>query len=214
MKMNYVNDVSTFVDETGKSVVNSSAGIIKTDGKIGGSCGSFAAGSYLTIPSSSDWAFGDENFTIDYWFKPTVYDNTYEAYLECVGSWSIARMRTGYPGYGGLVYFYYAGKPTVYTNFAPTGVGSWVHFAVVRNGTSLLFFVNGALNATVPYNLGTISTTGTLRVSAPYDPYWVGSFRGNMNYLRIIKGHALWTSAFTPPSTYEDYYYFNSKKLL
>jgi hypothetical protein len=77
-------------------------------------------------------------------------------------------------------------------------LNKWSHVAVTRSGTTVRLFVNGVLDATT----GTVS--GTL---AGGDPLTIGSlgtielWNGQISNFRIVKGTALYTSTFTPPTS-------------
>ena len=76
----------------------------------------------------------------------------------------------------------------------------WVHYAATRSGTNLRLFANGQLvaSATDSTNIG----SNVLKIgrnaysgSAP-DTWWLGY----TSDLRIVKGTAVYTAAFTPPT--------------
>ena len=76
--------------------------------------------------------------------------------------------------------------------------GAWHHVALTRAGSSFRLFLNGALEASASsasplYN----DTTTQIYIGA----YGTGasSLSGNIDELRILKGLALYTAAFTPP---------------
>ena len=77
---------------------------------------------------------------------------------------------------------------------------TWYHVAVSRQGTALRMFVNGALVGSSS-NTANMSSSGALfigRINATYPAY---DWDGYIDELRITKGLARYTSAFTPPAT-------------
>ena len=84
------------------------------------------------------------------------------------------------------------------SNFTPN---TWYHFAAVRNSGTTSLYANGLLvsSASDSHNysaqaLSIATYGGTTSGSSSYD------FTGYISNLRILKGTALYTSAFTPPS--------------
>ena len=79
-------------------------------------------------------------------------------------------------------------------------VNSWSHVAATYDGATLRLFQNGVL--TTSLSSGSI-TNGTTAVSA-YIGNWSGgsrAFNGYISNARIVKGSAVYTSAFTPSTT-------------
>ena len=76
-------------------------------------------------------------------------------------------------------------------------IGSWTHLAISRVGTALKMFVNGAVGGSVT------NTTNFSDASLRY----IGAMSGNQYYfpgyisnVRIVKGVAVYTGTFTPPT--------------
>jgi len=77
-------------------------------------------------------------------------------------------------------------------------VGRWYHIAVVRSGTTLTLYVNGV----------SVGSYGSASTDLTYSgAYALGNFaglgyalNGYISNLRIVKGTAVYTSNFTPPS--------------
>jgi hypothetical protein len=76
----------------------------------------------------------------------------------------------------------------------------WVHFAAVRSGTSLKVYRDGKeiidynISTTTIYNSSANLLIGRLESNSNYD------FNGFVSNFRLVKGTALYTSNFTPPS--------------
>jgi len=168
--------------------------------------GSDAGGPYLTTPHSDDFAFGSGEFTIEFWIRkqnggkrapilaqqaPDGSSDDYACWIEMNADNTIEfqDQTTG--------------------AFASTGTISedtWTHVALVRDGNTLRWFIGGVAS-------GTDSESGTMRDSAY--PLSIGKwgeyhnshatnifyFEGFLSNLRIQKGKAEYTAAFTPPTT-------------
>ena len=95
---------------------------------------------------------------------------------------------------------FYSGSSVTFSNTIGTVTsGQWYHVAVTRDaGGTTRGFLNGTLNASGTYSIGN-NSTGNL---------YIGSRNGSANYMngyvqdvRITKGLARYTSAFTPTTT-------------
>jgi hypothetical protein len=154
---------------------------------------------YITIPASIDFAFGQEDFTIDLWVYHDVTGNA-RAYMmqdDGVTSWALGRNSSGRYTfqlvYGGSnVVYLFSRKAYTY------GVGTWVHVALVRKGIKWTIFVDGEPSvaqqsgAHVPYVDSTLYIGQYSTSANPFD--------GKIDEVRISKGIARWDNAFTPPS--------------
>jgi hypothetical protein len=81
---------------------------------------------------------------------------------------------------------------------------SWVHLAFVRTGSTLYGFINGT-----QYTFSVVagSATATLgssvsgsRIGTVQNSTYYGYWKGYISNLRLLKGTALYTSSFTPPT--------------
>jgi hypothetical protein len=91
---------------------------------------------------------------------------------------------------------------------------TWYHFALVRNGSILNFYINGVAQTLTNDGTGTAYTPGTLSVAFNHSGNVSGesnlflnnslfnesSFEGNVSNIRLVKGLAVYTSNFTPPN--------------
>ncbi len=155
---------------------------------------------YLTVPSSTNLAFGTGDFTIECWVNLSTVSGTYIPFAQsdAIGAstnnkWFFAlgsnTLRLQTHSTGGF---------TCTTPWTPT-VGIWYHVAVVRSSGSILLFVNGAS--------GVVTTTGTpsgydlgqngVTIGGMSTPYYMTGYISNM---RLIKGTAAYTASFTPPA--------------
>ncbi len=78
-------------------------------------------------------------------------------------------------------------------------VGSWIHFALVRSGTTTVLYINGTALITLTSD-STNYSTPYIGLGAIYDAtsYPLG---GYIDDLRITKGYARYTTTFTPPTS-------------
>jgi hypothetical protein len=154
-------------------------------------------GDYLTVASSAQFAYGTGDFTWECWIFPTS------------ATWTSSNIYILDHGSNGGTLSYNGNKLTYYN--ATTGTGSvlyttgfgavtafqWTHIAAVRSSGTTYLYKNGVLSASATdgHNYGnqavTIGEYGTLG----------NAFTGYISNLRLVKGTAVYTSAFTPPTS-------------
>lgn len=77
-------------------------------------------------------------------------------------------------------------------------LNAWNHVAWVRSGTTFTAYLNGASVYSTTNSKNITGTTGFQVGHSPnYVPYY---WTGNISNFRIVKGTAVYTSAFTPPT--------------
>jgi hypothetical protein len=191
------------------------AQVSTTQSKFGGSsCYFDGAGDYLSLAGSSDWNYGTGDFTIEFWVYlastsrqtlmipgtdtashlsgvgidyNSVGTNKLGAWASSNGSsWNIINADGGGNGIGS----------TTVTQSA------WHHIAFVRNGTSLKLYLDGAQEVSVTSSSSICNGSGTT-LNFGRNAYLGGTFymNGYMDEIRITKGVARYTAAFTPPTT-------------
>ena len=74
---------------------------------------------------------------------------------------------------------------------------AWNHLALTRSGTTVTIWVNGQSGGTTSNSLNL--SNQSLRIGADYSAF--AKLKGSMSNIRIIKGTAIYTSAFTPPTS-------------
>ena len=158
----------------------------------GGSVYFDGTGDKLTLASSTDWAVG-ATATIDCWVYPT------DAYTTNHRLWSVVNNSSNLDGYIDSNGYFYMHGGIIQANTQTVPRNVWTHIAVTYNSGAVKIYFNGASQSlagtTTGYN---ISNTGTLHIGN----FSSGSYyyAGYMDEMRITKGTALWTSAFTPPT--------------
>ncbi len=164
-------------------------------------------GDYLTLANSSDFSFGSGDFTIEAYVRWNDLSgtgsvvgvwqssNTRRSWLlQCSGSNTLSALLSSDGGTGGSI-----------KQCDATGVlreKTWHHCAFTRSGNNIRLFIDGKLKATT-------DVTGFSVYDNTNDSLTIGSFRndgagdpidGFISNVRVIKGTALYTSDFTPPT--------------
>lgn len=204
------NGSTTFTDSSPSPKTISRFGntqISTTQSRFGGSSGLFdGSGDYLSTPASSGgpFDFGGGDFTVETFVYMTAADGV----QECIAA--VCNTAGGGPFALAIVTATRSLKGTwqnsegTYTNIESTTqvpLNAWCHTAFVRNGSSLMLFIDGALVA---------SGSGSGTQNAPNSAFTIGRFgdytsddryfNGYMDEFRVTKGVARYTSAFTPPA--------------
>jgi len=172
-------------------------GLLTAGADTGFSVAFDGTGDYLSTPSTTALQLSAATaFTIEAWVYPTSLPNT---------DHGIIGKRTG--GTGEWQFFIKNDKTLhVYSTGGDytsgttiSGLNQWIHCAVTWNLTTLRFFINGTLCSTThnSISLGTpASSDVTIGASYAANELWYGY----LSNVRVVKGTALYTSNFTPPT--------------
>jgi hypothetical protein len=150
---------------------------------------------HIELQNSQDWTFGTGDFTIDAWVWFSVDTGTQCLISTTTGTFYVQQ---GPISSGGYLYVYLNGSAKIQqaSSFATS---TWHHIAVTRLGTDLRLFFNGTQLGSTVTDSTDISTPGVLGIGR--NVYVSGNdFNGYIDELRIVKGTAVWTANFTPPT--------------
>jgi hypothetical protein len=159
-------------------------------------------GDYLTVPDNSSFDF-DADFTIDAWiYWAVAAAQTYTCVIGGNGSsadgWQIYLQSSN-----GQLLWFYDGFPAGQTG-GQVELNNWTHIAATRQGSNLRTFLNGAMvyeNTSYTTNTLFQQTSGLgTRIGYDHAAPDNGYFNGQISDIRVVKGTALYTSAFTPPT--------------
>jgi len=146
-------------------------------------------GDYLTVPSSSAFNYGTGDFTIECWGYRGSSSNFWCAYSASGVSFTIF----SYAGASETIQVYSNG---FYNSGINPGFNTWFHVAVTRSSGTLRIFINGVQGFSGSYT--TNIPSHEVRIGSSIANEWG---LGNVSNLRVVKGTALYTSNFTPPTT-------------
>ena len=154
---------------------------------------------YITMAHNSDWQLGTGDFTVEAWVYPNAVPGGGVNNDMCV--W-------GHFGSTQTMFFYLSNdtlQPVLWNGSAGHGSSitakpyQWTHVAWVRSSSTMKTYVNGQLGGT------TNSYTTNFNEGTKY-PYIGASeynnrfFNGYISDLRVVKGTAVYTGNFTPPT--------------
>ena len=152
----------------------------------------------LSIADHADFTFGSGDFTMEAFVynKSSSYRSIVQKYGGNPSSsswfWSMYN--------GQNQFYYYSGGNEPAVTSGQTHYNKWVHCAVSREGNTIRLFDNGELTGTLDVSSYDTMNDSTVPVDigADYaDNYDMDGFISNV---RIVKGTALYTKKFTPPS--------------
>ena len=155
-------------------------------------------GDYLTAPDNAPLQLGSSNFTIEFWVNFSVVPGASQ------GATLVSKFDTGNTGYEVILYsntlYFQAQTASIGMTYAwtPTA-GRWYHIAWTRSGSNSYGFIDGALVASTSSASGSITNLNqALQIGRRGDNTFY--LNGYMSNVRILKGTALYTSNFTPPT--------------
>ena len=148
----------------------------------------------LLIESNSDLAFGTGDFTIEFWVKP-----------QTLGYVLLFDMRPNPAAtQGAYPVIYYENNSLKYFNNGDKITGNklsldqWQHIALSRSGTSTKMFLNGIQQGST-YSDSTNYLNGDTTIGLRSDGS-TGDLDGYISNVRCVKGTAVYTSSFRPPT--------------
>ena len=182
------NDIITYgSSKTQANTVKYGSGAMYFDGSTSG----------ITTTTKPYFAFGANNFTIEYWVYPISWSNG-PTVIDFRGTQGTLGF-TDYYSTSGVPNIYKEGTGTILTSNTAVSVNTWTHIAYVRNSNTMTIYVNGA-------NTGGVTDTTTWVAPSNNATFGAGYglqlfFNGYLDDLRVTKGVARYTSNFAPPSS-------------
>lgn len=201
LNFNGSNGSTTFTDSSPNNLTVTAIGsgqISTAENKFGGSSlDATSGGVSIADPLDTIFSAGGD-FTLEFWIYYLDDNDLYARLFQCgdypaSDGWDISIVPDSSPAEIKLEH-YSAGD--LVAGGAVLAANGWVHVAVTRESGSLRLFVGGSL-------IGTYSSAVTLRDG---DMQFGSNTTGGENVeaffddARLIKGTALYTAAFTPPS--------------
>lgn len=149
-------------------------------------------GDYLNVAANNAFGFGTGDFTVECWVYPTV--NARQDWVDITNGTERVLLY-----YSGSAITFYSVPPNAAAITGPAmTLNKWTHLAISKQSGNTKMFVDGVQvgsTYTSNQNYGTTAavTIGKDSVGSTY-------VTGSMSNVRIVKGTAVYTGNFTPPT--------------
>ena len=166
--------------------------------------------SQVIIPQNVDFNAASNNFTLEGWvFIPSFPGNSLEFFAIATSAASIGQATARIVSTNaGAVFFLCNNASNGWINTSTTTAGTlttntWYHLAGVRNGSSFVLYVNGVSRLSYTYAgvVGYLGTNSTHIGNLPVGTGFTGANNCFISNVRWVNGTAIYTSAFTPPTS-------------
>lgn len=165
-------------------------------------------GDYLTLNSSAALGLGSSDFTLELWAyfnnADSTNDQPFYTNIESSGFLSNTFYFGKHSATSGKITLYiYNYSSSTYFIAEPTSppANQWVHYALVRNGNTFTIYRNGTSTVSASFSGAVTGSTSSCLIARAGDSSSTDMFSGYMSNLRLVKGTAVYTSNFTPPTT-------------
>jgi hypothetical protein len=194
------NNATTFTDSSPNaySVTRGGSATISTaQSKFGGSSGLFAGNNdCVTVPARNGFAYGTGDFTIEAWIYRT--STSGEAIVFAQTESGANYVLFGVNG-DGEVFFIGDDSFTYGPSSNLVATNTWHHIAVVRASGYVTVYCDG-VGGTATENTTNFSDTTRVPTVGRYTHSSQDAFVGHIDELRVVKGVAVFTGNFTPPT--------------
>lgn len=178
------------------------------------------SGDYLSVPSNAAFDCGTGDWTIEGWVNiatrttnyPAFFSNNRGGFAVSPPGLAITVSNSDSASYNDKFVFAWgsggftspsAGSAYLLVASSANSLNTWYHLAVVRNGTSIKMYRNGTEVASATISAGSTFDWG-YNGALIGGGNWDGAnsyMNGYISNLRLVKGTAVYTAAFTPPTS-------------
>ena len=158
------------------------------------------ASNYLNFGNQTALHLGSGDFTVEMW----LWKNANTTYMTACGDFASASSNTfqilGNDDGTKLGVYSGASNSFVIMSVSSIPINTWTHVAFVRSSTTLTLYINGVSDVTATYSTNLNASTSFFIGHTPElnaGRYW----NGHISNLRMVKGTAVYTGAFTPSTT-------------
>jgi hypothetical protein len=185
------------------------AAVSTTDKKYGtGSLYFDGVDDFIHAAWSPEFTIGQSDYTIEFWMKSGDSVGDIISAFDPVSPFQGWLVGVGFSQSGKISFYNADSSAETKVSTASVNDNQWHHIAVTKSGTTLRIFIDGALDSTHTLSIvgGSANTSGNkfIRIGADNNgsansPSLSRAFNGYLDDIRITKGIARYTSAFTPP---------------
>jgi hypothetical protein len=198
------NGATTFADASNSAFTvtgQSGAAVTTSQSKFGG--GSLdipgttgAQRGEIAQATNSGFAFGSGNFCIECWARYISGQGTPTWHMLDANQTGTARFLLRYNA-SSLRFEFFLNGSSLFTPSYTWTSGNWVHVAVTRENATWRMFADGS-------QIGTATDSSTMNTGTT--ALYIGNsdnndgFGGQFDEIRFVKGEAVYTASFTPPT--------------
>ena len=195
---------TTDVSNSFSATATGTAAFASGAGKFGaGAAGGFNGSSWLDY-SSQAGDFGSGDWTVEFWLKTTSGDNP-GIVCQATGGGAASTSWGFFVGYGtsGNCALYLSNGSSYFASISGSTIinnNVYHHIAASRSGSTVRLFVDGVLQGSASVGTTALGNGGLpVRIGAQGTSYALPN--GNIDDVRIVKGVAVYTTGFTPPTS-------------
>jgi hypothetical protein len=156
------------------------------------------SGDYLSVASNAAFGMGTGDFTLECWVYPTAYNASASVLIDFrSGSEPSVKPDLEYGNTGTLIYR--VNGSTVITG-GTISLNTWTHVALARSSGTTKMFINGTQSGSSYSDTNNYGATSACRLGADDDGTANAFMTGYMSNARVVKGTAVYTADFTPPT--------------
>lgn len=184
--------VSPTLNGTSTTTNNPYSGVTANSYSLNGSS------NYLSIPGSSNWAFGTGDYTIEWWQYMT--SQPANPRVFAIGNYSSTIIGVSIETGGN--FYLWENAATRYNSVLTSYLNTWIHFAIVRISGTNKIYRNGTLLGSSFADTQNINDSSTsLSIGQETTPTSGSYFPGYLTSFRICKGLGVYTGNFTTPTS-------------
>jgi hypothetical protein len=165
-----------------------------------GGSGYFPGSSYLTAPSSTNFAFGTGDFTMECWVRFSSIGGGITPLMQSDSGLSSTSDKIWLGVNNNVLTLGQHSTPNAATTAWTPSTNTWYHVAAVRQSGTVKLFIDGVqksvTNSTI-FNSTSFGQNG-FAVGVVSTPVYL---TGYMSSVRVVKGTAVYTASFTPSTT-------------
>ena len=155
-------------------------------------------GDYLNLNGDAEFAFGTNDFTVEFWVYLTALNGSLTMFCDFRGSSGNGLYTALFLNTDSTLTYWHQGGSRI-TSTATIPLNAWSHIALTRSGNDVKLFINGQQEGSTFTN-SLSQLVGTNGPSFGNDNSGSFALIGYMSDIRILNGTAAYTSNFTPPT--------------
>jgi len=158
------------------------------------------SGDFLSIADNAAFDFGTGDFTIECWVYLNAYNGTFGSEIFSAHTFGVSADYIFNINTTGKLFFQIGSSSSLFTSTNSVPLREWAHIAVVRSGNTFTPYINGVNAGGAATTSSAVNATRTLTIGSDLTGNAGASLNGYISNHRVVKGTAVYTSAFTPPT--------------